>query len=77
MRDGTSVASPALRGGSDRVGACEPRALPGRGTQPGDGSARAQLRGFWASDPVGCELAPAEALKEKVVGLGTPRQPQK
>lgn len=36
MRDGTSGASTALRGGSERVGAPEPRALPGRGAQPGD-----------------------------------------
>lgn len=42
MRDGTSGASTALRGGSERVGAPEPRALPQRGTQPGDCSAGAR-----------------------------------
>lgn len=65
MRDGTSGASSALRGGSERVGASERRALPARGARPRGGSPRGGLRGFWASDSVGRAWAPAEALKQE------------
>lgn len=63
MRDGTSGASTALRGGSERVGAPEPRALPGRGAEPGDCLASAR----WSA---GC-------LGEREARLGVSGRPQR